>query len=89
MTQEFILTICQEAIKLLLFETMPVLGIALVVGLLISLFQAATQLQEMTLTFIPKIIAVFLTLLFLMPWMLGMMLDFTRNIIINIPNYTM
>lgn len=88
MTQEFILTICQEAMKLLLLEIMPVLGVALVIGLLISLFQAATQLQEMTLTFVPKIIAVFLTLLFLMPWMLGMMLDFTRNIFINIPNYT-
>lgn len=89
MTQEFIITMSQEAIKLLLFETMPVLGVALIVGLIISLFQAATQLQEMTLTFIPKIIAVFVTLLFLMPWMLSMMLDFTRNILVSIPNYAM
>ncbi|MBI5328543.1 MAG: flagellar biosynthesis protein FliQ [Deltaproteobacteria bacterium] len=87
MTQEFVLTIVQEAMKLLLFEIMPVLGVALAVGLIVSLFQAATQLQEMTLTFIPKIVAVFLTLMFLSPWMLRLMLDFTRQILVGIPGY--
>jgi len=89
MTQEFVLTIGQEAIKLLLFETMPVLGVALVVGLLVSLFQAMTQLQEMTLTFIPKIIAVFVALMFLSSWMIRIMLDFTRQILVGIPGYVM
>lgn len=87
MTSEFVVSIGHEAIKILLFTTMPLLGVALVVGLLVSIFQAVTQLQEMTLTFIPKIIAVFLALLFLSPWMLSMMVDFTREIFSNIPNY--
>ncbi len=85
MSPDFVLTIIQNAIKVLLFATLPLLSVALVVGLLISIFQAATQLQEMTLTFIPKIIAVFVALLMLSPWMLGMMVDYTRDIIINIP----
>ncbi|MBI5599093.1 MAG: flagellar biosynthesis protein FliQ [Deltaproteobacteria bacterium] len=85
MTPEFVVTTGQEAIRVLLIVTMPLLGVALAVGLVVSVFQAVTQLQEMTLTFVPKIIAVFLALLFLSPWMLSMMMDFTRHIFTNIP----
>ncbi len=87
MGAEFIVTMAQQSIKVLLLLTMPLMGVALVVGLIISIFQAATQLQEMTLTFIPKIVAIFLTLLFLSPWMLITIMDFTREIFLNIPNY--
>jgi len=87
MSQELVLTIGQEAIRVLLMITAPLLGVALIVGLLVSMFQAVTQLQEMTLTFIPKIIAVFVTILLLSPWMLNMMLDFTKRIFIDLPYY--
>jgi flagellar biosynthetic protein FliQ len=87
MTQEMIISITQESIKILLLVSLPLLMVALIVGLLVALFQAVTQLQEMTLAFIPKILAVFVVLLLLFPWMLNMMMDFTKNIFINIPTY--
>ena len=87
MGAEFIVTMAQQSIKVLLLLTMPLMGVALVIGLIISIFQAATQLQEMTLTFVPKIVAIFLALLFLSPWMLMTIVDFTREIFLNIPNY--
>jgi len=59
----------------------------LIVGLIVSIFQAATQINEMTMTFIPKILAVGLALLIFFPWMLQVMIDFVRNLFINIPNY--
>ncbi len=87
MTQEMIISLGYEAIKVLLLVSLPVLSVALFVGLAVSLFQAVTQLQEMTLTFIPKILAMFAILIFLFPWMLNMMLDFTRNILTSLPMY--
>ena len=63
----------------------PVLAVALVVGLAVSIFQAVTQVHEMTLTFIPKIIAVGGTLILVLPWALTRMLDFTRNLLMSIP----
>ena len=61
--------------------------VGLVVGLVISIFQAVTQIQESTLVFVPKIIAVLLALLFTLPWMMDIMLSYTRNLFLNIPNY--
>ena len=87
MTQEMIISLAYEAIKVLLLVSLPVLSVALFVGLAVSLFQAVTQLQEMTLTFIPKILAMFATLIFLFPWMLNMMLDFTRKVLTSLPMY--
>jgi len=58
-----------------------------VVGLIVSLFQAVTQIHEMTLTFVPKIVAVFLTLLFLLPWMMQKIIFYTEQLIINLPQY--
>ncbi len=76
-----------EAIKTVILLSAPVFVAGMVVGLAVSVFQALTQIQEMTLTFVPKIIAVFLALLFFMPWMMRLMLDFTGNILTNIPAY--
>ena len=87
MTPEFVITFAKEAITLTVLVSMPMLGLGLVVGLAISIFQAATSIQEMTLTFIPKIVAVLLGLLFFAPWMLEKMTTFTERIIVNIPMY--
>lgn len=74
------------------FETMllvsgPVLAVSLLVGLLISIFQAITQLQEMTITFVPKIIAVFVTLIVTFPWIMKILSGFTRELFHNIAFY--
>ena len=76
----------QEAMKTSLYILAPLLGAALVIGLLVSIFQAITSIQEMTLTYIPKMIVVGLLLLFLAPWMLQMLTDFMTAVISYIPN---
>ncbi len=87
MTPEFVVSFAKQAILLTIMLSAPMLVLGLAVGLLISVFQAVTQIQEMTLTFVPKIIAVFLGLLFAAPWMLEKATSFTRHILENIPMY--
>ena len=87
MTPEFVIEFAKQAILLTIYLSMPMLGLGLAAGLIISIFQAVTSIQEMTLTFVPKIIAVFLGLLFFAPWMLERMTSFTRGVIENIPLY--
>lgn len=65
--------------------SLPLLGVGMLVGVLISMLQAATQIQEQTLTFVPKIVAVMLTLFFGLPWFLQQILDFTRRLYRRIP----
>jgi len=86
-TPEFITTLGVESIKVVILLSAPVFVAGMVVGLVISVFQALTQIQEMTLTFVPKIIAVFVALLFFMPWMMRLMVDFTGGLLTNIPTY--
>jgi len=76
-----------DAIILTILVAMPMLGLGLLVGLSVSVFQAVTSVQEMTLTFIPKILAVLLGLLFFAPWMLEKLITFTETIFTNIPMY--
>ena len=85
MTPESVLTQSNEALKLALLLGAPLLLTSLVVGLVIGLFQAATQINEMTLSFIPKVIAMAAVLVLTGPWMLGMLVDYTRRLIENIP----
>jgi len=85
MTPSEAITLTQNAITLTLLLSAPVLLVAMVVGLLISLFQAVTQIQEMTLTFVPKIVAVMATLLFLSSWMITKLVDYTHELIVNLP----
>jgi flagellar biosynthetic protein FliQ len=85
MTPESVMSMGYEAMKLTLQLGAPLLLVALVTGLLISLFQAATQINEMTLSFIPKLLAVFATLVIAGPWMLGVMLDYMRDLFSSIP----
>ena len=87
MTPEFIVGFAQEAIKVTILVAMPMLGLGLIVGLAVSIFQAVTQIQEMTLTFVPKILVVLLGLLFFSNWMLQQLIDFGRTCITQIPTY--
>ena len=87
MTQEFIISFSMESMKTTLLLSAPMLGFGLITGLAVSIFQAVTSIQELTLTFIPKILAVFFSLLLFFPWLFELMLSFTSNIFINIPNY--
>lgn len=76
----------QQALRTALLITGPLLGMALVVGLVVSLIQAITSIQEMTLSYIPKMMAVGVVLLILAPWMLQTLVDFTTAVIQFIPN---
>jgi len=87
MTPEFVISFAQEAIKITIFVSMPMLGLGLAVGLVISIFQAVTQIQEMTLTFVPKILIVLMALLYFAGWMLEQLMQFTTTIIEQIPFY--
>ncbi|MBI5587526.1 MAG: flagellar biosynthesis protein FliQ [Deltaproteobacteria bacterium] len=87
MTPEFVTSIGRQTIEVILIISAPVLIVGMVVGLAVSIFQAVTQIQEMTLTFVPKIIAVFLVLLALSGWIMQKMIAFTTEIFTNIPNY--
>ncbi|HHZ17183.1 MAG TPA: flagellar biosynthesis protein FliQ [Peptococcaceae bacterium] len=85
MTQDFIVFIAKEAVYTTLLLSGPLLGSSLLVGLLISIFQATTQIQEQTLTFVPKIVVVFISLVIFGPWMLNLLIAFTTNIISTLP----
>jgi len=87
MTPEFIVGFGKEAVWITLLVASPMLFVGLLVGLIISIFQAVTQVHEMTLTFIPKILAVMAALVFFAPWMMSVLLNFTEILFINIPMY--
>lgn len=87
MTPEFVITFAQEAIKTTILVSMPMLGLGLAVGLIISIFQAVTQIQEMTLSFVPKIVVVLVALIFFASWMLEQLMQFTMTTIDQIPFY--
>ncbi len=85
MTPDMVVSFVQKALELGLILASPVLVITFLVGLIISILQSATQIQEMTLSYIPKIIAAYITVLVLGAWMLSKILDFTKYLIVNIP----
>lgn len=87
MTMELLNQISRQTFETILLVGAPVLLVSLIVGILISIFQAITQLQEMTMTFVPKIIAIFLTIFVTLPWMVKVLVGFTRSIFENIPMY--
>ncbi len=87
MTIELLNQISRQTFTTILLVGGPVLLVSLVIGLMIALFQAVTSLQEMTLTFVPKIIAVFITLLVALPWMVKVLVGFTESIFNSIPLY--
>ena len=87
MSPEFVVGFARQSIELALMIALPLLGVGLGVGLFVSIIQAATQLQEATLAFVPKIIAMFLALLFAFPWIMDKLVTYTRDIFLNLPNY--
>jgi flagellar biosynthetic protein FliQ len=87
MTSEFIVGIMAETIKVTLLISAPALLVGLVIGVGVSLFQAVTQIQEMTLVFVPKIVGVMITVVIVLPWMINLLVSFTHNLFTNIPMY--
>ncbi|CAM4368436.1 MAG: flagellar biosynthesis protein FliQ [Comamonas sp.] len=85
MTSQFVLTFGREALTLLLMISMPVLGVVMAVGLVVSVFQAVTQVHEATLAFVPKLLAAVLVFAVAGPWMLSTLVDFIRRTIESIP----
>lgn len=87
MSPDMVLSFGQKALEMALMLSAPVLLATFLVGLIISILQSATQIQEMTLSYIPKIIAAYITVLVLGAWMLNKLLDYTKELIINIPTW--
>ncbi|HET9869551.1 MAG TPA: flagellar biosynthesis protein FliQ [bacterium] len=87
MSVDFIADLANRALLVTLLVSAPILGLGLIVGVLVSIFQAVTQIQEMTLSFIPKIIAIFVAILIFGKWMMLILLNFTSNLWINMPDY--
>ena len=87
MTVDLIIGLAAEAIKVTLLLAAPMLIVGLVVGLVVSIFQAVTQIQEMTLTFVPKIVAVMVALIVALPWMINLIVTYTQKLFHAIPMY--
>lgn len=85
MTAETVMSMTYVAMQVALMMAGPLLFITLIVGLVISIFQAATQINEMTLSFIPKLLAVGATLVLLGPWLISVMVDYIRQLILSLP----
>jgi flagellar biosynthesis protein FliQ len=87
MNGEFVISLAEKGVYTILIVSGPLLLLALVVGLIISIFQATTQIQEQTLAFVPKIVAVLVGIVFFGPWMLSKMISFTYEIFSNLYRY--
>ena len=87
MSSEFIISLAGQAVFTILKASAPMLGLALVTGLLVSIFQATTQIQEQTLAFVPKIVMIFLAVLIFGPWILNTVVDFAYTIFSNLHHY--
>ena len=85
MTPESVMSIGRQAMEVTLMVSAPMLLVALVIGLIVSIFQAATQIHETTLSFIPKLVGIFIALVVAGPWMLTIMLDYMRQLFSGIP----
>jgi len=85
MDPEIIITIAKEAVKTTILVSMPMLGLGLIIGLIISIFQAITQIHEMTLTFVPKILVVLIGLIIFSGWITGQLIQFTKMCLDQIP----
>ena len=87
MSGDLVIQMAQEALRMVLIISAPMLGLGLLVGLAVSFFQATTSIQEQTLAFIPKIVAVFVAILIFGPWMLRLMVEYVTNVLVNLPYY--
>jgi flagellar biosynthetic protein FliQ len=87
MTPEMVISLAKETVELTLLISLPILAVGLIIGVGIGLLQSLTQIQEMTLVLVPKIIATLVVLLFMLPWMMNKMTAYTEQLILNIPTY--
>lgn len=87
MNIQTVLDLGSQALQLILLLSAPILAASLIVGLAVSIFQAVTSIQEATLTFVPKIVAVFVALMIFLPWMMRTLLFFTTSLLMNLPSY--
>jgi flagellar biosynthetic protein FliQ len=85
MTPETVVAMARTAMEVTLMVSAPLLLVGLIIGLVVSIFQAATSIQEQTLSFIPKLVGIFITLVLAGPWMLTIMTDYMRSIFTGIP----
>jgi flagellar biosynthetic protein FliQ len=85
MSSDMAVQVGRDALFMVMMVSAPMLGLGLLVGVAVSIFQATTSIQEQTLTFIPKIIAIFVGVLVFGPWILGILVDYTRGIILSLP----
>ena len=85
MGQDFAVQILYQGVTTILMVSLPIVGVGLLVGFMVSLFQAVTQIQEQTLTFVPKVISVLLMVAFTSPWIISIMVDFTTTLWSAIP----
>ena len=86
MTPESVMTLGRHAMEITLMVAAPMLLVALIIGLIVSIFQAATQINEATLSFIPKLVGIFVAIVVAGPWILSVMLDYMRQVFTGIPN---
>jgi flagellar biosynthetic protein FliQ len=87
MSSDFVIRLASEAVYTILQLSAPMIILALAVGLLVSVFQATTQIQEQTLAFVPKIVAVLISVLVFGPWILSNLVDYTFNLLSNLHHY--
>ena len=87
MNPDLVGQIARDAIEITLYLSLPILGVGLMVGVLVSLFQTVTSIQDASVVFVPKLVVVLLVLLFLSPWMMRKMISYTEQIIVNLPQY--
>jgi flagellar biosynthetic protein FliQ len=87
MSPEFVIGFARQAIEMALMISLPMLGIGMAVGIVVSVFQAATQIQEQTISMVPKLIAIFLALIIAFPWIMDKMVTYTRELFLNLPTY--
>ena len=85
MSGDMAIQIGRDALFMVMLVSAPMLGLGLLVGVVVSVFQATTQIQEQTLAFIPKIIAIFVAILVFGPWMLSLLVDYTHDIFVSLP----
>jgi len=86
MSSDLVVQMAREALSMVMLISAPMLGLGMLVGILVSVFQATTQIQEQTLAFIPKIVAVFVAILIFGPWMLRLLTDYIRELFVNLPS---
>lgn len=87
MTPDMVVEIGRRAIEIILLVSAPMLGMSMVIGLMVSLFQALTQINEATLSFVPKLLGLFLATMLFFPWMLGLLTGFMTTLLTSIPDY--